>query len=119
MNDKRFKNYIKDVENGMLCTEFLEENQEFINKLEGNEEFEKNLSIHKALSKRKRFLILKLLQNRPMCTCALAKVLGTTDGAITHHLNILKNAGLVIGQKESYYTIYRTKEHLQNYLDSL
>ncbi|MFO8018038.1 MAG: winged helix-turn-helix domain-containing protein [Promethearchaeia archaeon] len=119
MSKNRFKNYIEDIEKTVSCDQFLKENKNFIAQFEGKKDFEKKLSIHKALSKRKRFLIFKLLKNRPMCTCALAKVLGTTDGAITHHLNILKEAGLIIGQKEGYYTIYHTIDNLQKYLESV
>ncbi|MFW5895680.1 MAG: ArsR/SmtB family transcription factor [archaeon] len=119
MGKDRFKNYIADIEGDISCDQFLEESKDYIDKVEGNKEFERKLSIHKALSKRRRLIIFNLLKNRPMCTCALAKVLGTTDGAITHHLKILKDTGLIIGQKEGYYTIYRTKENLKKYLESI
>ncbi|TXT55600.1 MAG: putative Transcriptional repressor SdpR [Promethearchaeota archaeon] len=119
MREDRFKNYIKDIETSISCDQFLEENQKLVEKIQKKEEFKRELLIHKALSKRKRLIILKLLKNRPMCTCALAKVLGTSDGTITHHLNILKDADLIFGYKKGYYTIYQTKENLQKYLEAI
>lgn len=119
MSKDRFEKYIRDVENNISCDRYLKENQNLISKFDKDKQFKQELMIHKALSKRKRFLILKLLRTKPMCTCALAKIFGTTDGTITHHLNILKDAGLIIGQKEGYYTIYHTKENLEKYLASI
>jgi DNA-binding transcriptional ArsR family regulator len=119
MTKDRFKNYIRDIECNSTCNQFLTENQDFIEELKKDEDFEGQLLIHKALSKKKRLIIFKLLKERPMCTCALAEVLGTTDGAITHHLNILKKANLIIGQKKGYYTIYHTMENFKKYLESI
>lgn len=119
MTEKRFENYITDVEKTISCEQFLEENQVYVNEIQSNKKFKKELKIYKALSKKKRLLILRMLEKHPMCTCALAKVLGTTDGAITHHLNILRKASLIFGHKKGYYTIYHTKENLQKFLAAM
>jgi ArsR family transcriptional regulator len=112
MSKERFENYIQEMEKGKTCKEFLEENLEFISNIKKDPKATKEYEIHKALSSMKRFLIFYLLKKKPMCTCALANVLNVTDGTISHHLNILEDAGLIIGRKEGYYTRYYTVEEL-------
>ncbi|MHA1670575.1 MAG: ArsR/SmtB family transcription factor [Promethearchaeota archaeon] len=112
MTQDRFKNFIDSLDEKITCDDYIHQNRVLINDVNKNPEFNKEIKMHKALSNKKRFLILKILQNQPICTCALAKVFGTTDGAITHHLKILENAGLIIGKKQGYFTMYYTKESL-------
>jgi DNA-binding transcriptional ArsR family regulator len=107
---KRFNKYIQEVEKTTTCEQFLDDNRNFIAQTEKNEKFLNDLKIHKALSNMNRYMILKLLEHRPMCTCALAKVFSVSDGTITHHLKILEKAGLIIGKKEGYFTKYYTKK---------
>ncbi len=112
MTEDRLKNYIETLEIGTTCKEFLDINKSILNQIKDDPEFVNQLKIHNALSNNKRFLIMKILERKAMCTCALAKLFETTDGAITHHLKILEEAGLIIGKKQGYYTIYYTKESL-------
>jgi ArsR family transcriptional regulator len=112
MTEDRLKNYIKTLELGTTCEEFLNNNKSILEKIANDPDFIYELKIHHALSNNKRFLMMKILEIKPMCTCALAKLFDTTDGAITHHLKILEEAGLIIGKKQGYYTIYYTKESL-------
>ncbi|MFX0140279.1 MAG: ArsR/SmtB family transcription factor [Candidatus Hodarchaeota archaeon] len=111
MTSNRFKNFIDSLKE-TNCEVFLDRNKALLKELKNNPQFINQLKIHNALSNKKRFLILKLLENQAMCTCALAQIFGTTDGAITHHLKILENAGLIIGKKQGYFTLYYTKELL-------
>jgi ArsR family transcriptional regulator len=112
MTEERFKNYIQEMEKGTTCTEFLEENKSSILSIKKDPEAMNEYKIHKALSNLKRYIIFRLLKNKPMCTCALANVFELSDGAITHHLKILENAGLIIGKKEGYFTRYYTVQEL-------
>ena len=109
---ERFKKYIQDVEKTTTCEQFLHENKKFISQTKNNIKFLREWKIHKALSNLKRFLMYKLLEHKPMCTCALAKVFSVSDGTITHHLKILEKAGLIMGKKEGYFTRYYTKKNL-------
>ena len=106
MSKERFKNYIQEVERETTCGEFLKENRDFVMKLTQDSEKLQEYNIHKALSNLKRYIIYKLLENKPMCTCALANVLQVSDSTITHHLKILESAGLIVGKKEGYFTRY-------------
>jgi len=112
MIEERFIKYINEIENGITSEVFLEENRKIISHFKQDIEAKKQFKIHKALSNLKRFLIYNLLKEKPMCTCALAKVFQTSEGTISHHLKILQDAGKVIGMKESYFTTYYTIENL-------
>jgi predicted transcriptional regulator len=107
---KRFDKYIQEVEKTTTCEQFLDENRSYVSQTEKNEEFLNDWKIHKALSNKNRYLIFKLLEHKPMCTCALANVFSVSDGTITHHLKILEKTGLIIGKKEGYFTRYYTKK---------
>lgn len=112
MSEERFKKYIQELERGTTCAEFLQKHENFISDIIKNPEAKKEHKIHKALSKLKRYLMYKLLQEKPMCTCALAKVFQISDGTVTHHLKILEEAGLIMGKKEGYFTRYYPVEKL-------
>ena len=106
MSEERFRKYIQEIEHGTNCTEFLFQYENFISNVRNDPEAKKEYIIHKALSKLKRYLMYKLLQEKPMCTCALAKIFQISEGTVTHHLKILEKAGLIMGKKEGYFTRY-------------
>jgi len=60
----------------------------------------------KALADEKRLKILRMLLNTDLCVGALAKHLGISKPAVSQHLRILRKAGLVKGEKRSYWTHY-------------
>lgn len=60
----------------------------------------------KALADEKRLNILIMLLNRDLCVGALAARLGISKPAVSQHLKILRNAGLVRGEKRGYWTHY-------------
>jgi len=70
----------------------------------GKEVEEKTL---KALGDAKRFLLLQLMSERSYCVRALARASGISESAVSQHLKILREAGLVYGVKRGYYTHYR------------
>jgi DNA-binding transcriptional ArsR family regulator len=55
--------------------------------------------IFQALSDRTRVRILQLLKDREMCVSAICRHFYMTQPSISHHLDILKRAGLVEGEK--------------------
>lgn len=118
MTQDRLKNYLDYLNIDITCDDYIDQNRTLINALKTNPQFIEEIKMHNALANNKRFLIIKILQNKPMCTCALAKIFGTTDGAITHHLKILENAGLIIGEKKGYFTVYHSKKSLIKELTS-
>ena len=53
------------------------------------------LKIYKALSVESRLHILKLIKDKKLCVNAITQKLDITQPAVSQHLSILKDAGLV------------------------
>ena len=64
----------------------------------------------KVLSVETRVRIVQLLKGRALCVNALASRLDVTQGAVSQHLRIMRDAGLVIDEKRGYYVHYRLNE---------
>jgi ArsR family transcriptional regulator len=60
----------------------------------------------KAMADEKRLRILHMLMANDLCVGALAKHLGISKPAVSQHLQILRKAGLVKGEKRGYWTHY-------------
>lgn len=60
----------------------------------------------KALFEPKRFLLLQLMADRGYCVRALARQSKLSESAVSQHLKVLREAGLVYGVKRGYYTHY-------------
>ena len=63
-------------------------------------------STFKALSDPTRREILQLLQNGPMTAGEIVERFDMTGATISHHLSILKNAGLIDAEKRGKYIYY-------------
>ncbi len=63
--------------------------------------------IFKVFSVEARVRIVQLLKSRPLCVGALSVRLGLTQGAVSQHLRVLRDAGVVISEKRGYYVHYR------------
>ena len=62
--------------------------------------------ILKAMGDPRRFQLLQLVSQRGYCVGALAHASGLSESAVSQHLKILREAGLVYGVKRGYYTHY-------------
>ncbi len=60
----------------------------------------------KALAEPMRFRIVRLLLERKHCVRSLAKTLGVTESAVSQHLRVLREAGLVDGERCVYHIHY-------------
>ena len=60
----------------------------------------------KALGDPKRFQLLQLMSERGYCVRALARISQLSESAVSQHMKILREAGLVYGVKRGYYTHY-------------
>jgi DNA-binding transcriptional ArsR family regulator len=65
----------------------------------------------KVLSVEARVRIVQLLKGRALCVNALAARLDVTPGAVSQHLRIMRDAGLVIDEKRGYFVHYRLNEN--------
>ena len=66
--------------------------------------------ILKVLSVDTRVRIVCLLKGRALCVNALATRLGVTQGAVSQHLRVMRDASLVIDEKRGFYVHYRLNE---------
>jgi ArsR family transcriptional regulator len=56
-----------------------------------------------------RWRILSLLGGEEMCVCHLVESLGAPQSLISHHLRVLREAGLVETERYRYWTYYRLR----------
>ena len=64
----------------------------------------------KVLSVPARVRIAQLLKGRALCVNALVARLEMTQGAVSQHLRIMKDAGLITDEKRGYYVHYQLNE---------
>lgn len=64
------------------------------------------LTCLKALGDPTRYRIFQALLERKHCVRSLSKQLGVSESAISQHMKILKEAGLVYGQRFGYHIHY-------------
>jgi len=64
----------------------------------------------KVLSVETRVRIVQLLKGRALCVNALASRLDVTPGAVSQHLRIMRDAGLVVDEKRGYFVHYQLNE---------
>ncbi len=63
----------------------------------------------KALAHETRFQMIELLLTNKLCVRALACYLKISEAAASQHLQILRKAGLVKGEKIGYWTHYKVQ----------
>ena len=71
---------------------------------------EKFARLLKVLSVDTRLQIILHLKGGMLCVNALAARLKVTQGAVSQHLRIMRDAGLVTAEKRGYYVHYRLNE---------
>ena len=79
----------------------------------------KNSKFFKALSDQKRLRIVKLLRVKRMCICELMICLDMTQPNLSHHIQILENAGIVNRTKKGkwVYCSIADKELVDNMIE--
>jgi len=70
----------------------------------------KTVRVLKVLAVPTRLCIVQLLKGRALCVNALVARLNVTQGAVSQHLRVMRNTGLVIAEKRGYYVHYRLNE---------
>jgi len=66
-----------------------------------------NENVFKAMSDKTRRKIIELLKEGPKTAGDISEHFSSAQPTISRHLNILKNANLVIDQREGTFIIYR------------
>lgn len=72
------------------------------------------VSVFKALADPTRLRIIKLLEKKSMCVCELTAVLGIKQPSVSHHLGILKRAGLVEDIRNGQWIDYKLAKEKYN-----
>ena len=65
------------------------------------------LRVLRALADDTRLRALRLIDERPRSTQELAPLVGITEAALSKHLRLLADAGIVTSRREGYYVIYQ------------
>ncbi len=60
-----------------------------------------------ALAEPLRWRIVQLLAGEELCVCHLVDELGVSQPLVSHHLKVLRDAGLVTSERWSYWSYYR------------
>ena len=67
---------------------------------------------HKALGDPSRLRIVRLLKEKSLCVCEIEEALELPQYAVSRHLGVLRQAGLVQGWREGTWMHYRLAETL-------
>lgn len=70
---------------------------------------EQLLAALKALADKNRLELISLLMQHDLCVRALARRLSISEAAVSQHLQVLKLAGLVVGERRGYYVHHQVQ----------
>jgi len=62
---------------------------------------------YKALSDPNRLRILMMLQQKALCVCEIVDILGLANSTVSKHLSILRQADLIMDEKDGRWVNYR------------
>ena len=77
------------------------------------------VKLFKALADPTRLRVLMLLQVRELCVCELTYILGLEQSRVSHHMRILREAGLVDDLRQGRWMIYRMPARARAFVDDL
>jgi ArsR family transcriptional regulator len=72
---------------------------------------EQFLTTLRALADETRLKLIRLLLDQDLCGRALAQHLGISEAAVSQHLKVLREAGVVEREKRGYWTHYTIEEN--------
>lgn len=70
----------------------------------------------KALGDPTRFMIFQQILSRKHCVRSLSKKLGISESAVSQHMKILREAGLVYGERFGYHIHYLPSQDVLDFL---
>jgi DNA-binding transcriptional ArsR family regulator len=105
---------------GEPCNDQLENIEEILDKIPEDEELQYKSEYFKALSDPTRLKILYLLQHGELCVCEINTAIEKPQSTTSHHLNVLKSAGLIKGRKDGVWIHYKlTNQEIVGLLEEL
>lgn len=78
-------------------------------------EYAKDAIVFKALCDEKRLAILELLRSGEKCACVLIENMKIGQSALSYHMKILCESGIVVSRQEGKWTHYRISESGSTY----
>jgi len=69
--------------------------------------YSQNAKIYKAFCDENRQQILELLRSGEKCACKLMEITGISQSAISYHMKILVESGIVVARQEGKWTHYQ------------
>ena len=75
--------------------------------LPGDDLLKRESALFRALADPLRLKILAMLAVQPLCVCVIKAVLGIADSKLSYHLSVLKKMGLIAGEAQGNWIIYR------------
>lgn len=70
------------------------------------------LKVLKALADETRLRMTHILLTQDLCGRALARQLGVSEAAVSQHMKVLKEAGVVEGEKRGYWVHYAVRKEV-------
>ncbi|MBC7362504.1 MAG: helix-turn-helix transcriptional regulator [Candidatus Aminicenantes bacterium] len=80
---------------------------------------EKLAKYFRALAAPARLQLFNLLKQRMLCVNALAAALNMTPAAVSQHLRVMREAGLIRSEKRGYFVHYRLEPEALRELSNL
>lgn len=78
-------------------------------------DFSKDAKIFKALCDEKRLTVLDLLKSGEKCACVLIDCMNIGQSALSYHMKILCESGIVSGRQEGKWTYYSLNKKGRDY----
>lgn len=69
------------------------------------------VKVMKAMADHGRVIMLKLMEERPLCVCELTHCLELAQPTVSRHLKVLEQAGLVTRQRDGQWVEYSLAEN--------
>ncbi len=95
------------VEEGRPDSNQMERLEKILSEMPGEDQIQKNAYIIKSIGDPTRLKIIYLLEPGELCVCEIMAALNKPQPTVSHHMNILKNAGLLNWRKEGVWTHYK------------
>jgi DNA-binding transcriptional ArsR family regulator len=100
----------EDNEDGKFCCDQIENLKNIISEMPDENEIQKQANKIKSLGDPTRLKIIYLLESGELCVCEIMEALEKPQPTVSHHLNLLKNAGLLKWRKQGVWTHYKLSD---------
>lgn len=113
-------NSCKIKDDGTLSPEQLKNLKKITSKIPDDTVLDDDADILKALADPTRLKIIYLLKQGELCVCEIFTAMDKPQPTVSHHLNILKKAGLIKFRKEGVWVHYNlSNPKITHFLDGI